>query len=50
MARGGFLPDDITEVIELYLAGAITTEHLTTTADRLRKPTKHSPTSPRDGY
>jgi len=27
----GFLPEDITDVIELYLAGAITTEHLTTT-------------------
>ena len=27
----GFLPEDIAEVIELYLAGAITTEHLTTT-------------------
>jgi alcohol dehydrogenase, propanol-preferring len=26
----GFLPDDIAEVIELYLAGAITTDHLTT--------------------
>ena len=26
----GFLPEDIAEVIELYLAGAITTEHLTT--------------------
>jgi alcohol dehydrogenase, propanol-preferring len=27
----GFLPEDIVDVIELYLAGAITTEHLTTT-------------------
>lgn len=27
----GFLPEDIADVIELHLAGAITTEHLTTT-------------------